>query len=104
MKTADDVAKVKPDPQLYVDAVSALGVSPQEAVAFEDSPNGALAAARAGLRVVIVPNGLTEGLTFGPYDLRIGSMAELSLDQVLERLKGVTGWKGTDFGTSLYSG
>jgi HAD superfamily hydrolase (TIGR01509 family) len=88
MKTADDVAKVKPDPQLYMDAAAALGVSPQEAVAFEDSPNGALAAARAGMRVVIVPNGLTEGLPFGPYDLRIGSMAELSLDQVLERLEG----------------
>jgi beta-phosphoglucomutase-like phosphatase (HAD superfamily) len=77
---------VKPDPELYLQVVEALGVAPEEAVAFEDSPNGALAAKGAGLRCVIVPNELTSRLTFGEHDLRLASMADMPLEEVLERL------------------
>ncbi|WP_410795797.1 HAD family hydrolase [Paenibacillus sp. J5C2022] len=62
--TADDVEKVKPDPALYVKAVEGLGVKPEEAVAVEDSPNGARAAVAAGLACIIVPNTLTKLLRF----------------------------------------
>lgn len=84
--TKDDVAKVKPDPELYRRAVESLGVSPEEAVAFEDSPNGALAAHRAGLKCVIVPNSVTETLLFGAHSLRLGSMADRTLGELLEAL------------------
>lgn len=87
LRTRGDVAKAKPDPELYVRAMEALGVGPDEAVAFEDSPNGALAAHRAGLRCVIVPNELTRGLTFGEHTLRLESMAELPLEALLRRLE-----------------
>lgn len=86
IRVRDDVAKVKPDPELYLKAVEALGVAPEEAVAFEDSPNGALAAKRAGLKCVIVPNELTSRLTFGEHDLRLSSMADMPLEEVLARL------------------
>jgi len=86
IRVRDDVAKVKPDPELYLQVVEALGVAPEEAVAFEDSPNGALAAKRAGLKCVIVPNELTSRLAFGEHDLRLSSMAEMPLEEVLERL------------------
>jgi HAD superfamily hydrolase (TIGR01509 family) len=86
IRTRDDVAKVKPDPELYLKVVEALGVAPEEAVAFEDSPNGALAAKRAGLKCVVVPNELTGGLAFGEYDLRLSSMADMPLEEVLGRL------------------
>jgi putative hydrolase of the HAD superfamily len=84
--TKDDVAKVKPDPALYSLAVQRLGVAPSEAVAFEDSANGAKSAVAAGLRCVIVPNEMTAALHFERYDLRIGSMAELPLAQLLAKL------------------
>lgn len=84
--TKDDVAKVKPDPELYTLAVTRLGILPEEAVAFEDSANGAKAAAAAGLRTVIVPNPMTEALHFERYDLRISSMSGLSLEDLLRRL------------------
>jgi putative hydrolase of the HAD superfamily len=84
--TADDVKKVKPDPELYLRAIDGLGVRVSEAVAFEDSPNGARAAKSAGLHCVIVPNPVTAGLTFEEYNLRIDSMADLSLKGVLIQL------------------
>lgn len=85
--TADLVAKVKPDPELYIKALDALGVSGDEAVAFEDSLNGLKAARAAGLHCVIVPNAITRHLEFDDYSMRLSSMSEMSLSQVLKRLK-----------------
>lgn len=87
IRTSDDVEVVKPDPTLYLQACQCLGVQPEEAIAFEDSPNGALAAKRAGMNCVIVPNLVTESLTFGEHDLRLTSMAEVQLEQVIEKLE-----------------
>jgi HAD superfamily hydrolase (TIGR01509 family) len=85
--TSSDVLRVKPDPELYLQAISRLGVDATEAVAFEDSPNGTRAAVAAGLHCVIVPNGLTANYEFDAYDLRITSMADLPLQDVLARLQ-----------------
>lgn len=84
--TADDVERVKPDPALYLLAAANLGVEPGAAIAFEDSPNGARAAKAAGLKCVAVPNPLTRQFQFPPVDLRLESMAEMSLEAVLERM------------------
>jgi putative hydrolase of the HAD superfamily len=43
IKTSDDVTNIKPDPELYLRVVEALGVQPAEALAFEDSLNGSRA-------------------------------------------------------------
>lgn len=86
IRTAEDVERVKPDPALYLKALECLGVRPHQAVAFEDSPNGALAAKRAGLNCVIVPNYVTKGLAFGEYDLRLNSLTDLPLEKLIEKL------------------
>lgn len=86
IRTSDDVQKVKPDPELYLSALNALGVEPRNAVAFEDSPNGSRAAKAAGMNLVIVPNTLTSMMKFDTYDLRINSMAEMPLQDVLAKL------------------
>ncbi|MFH5184618.1 HAD family hydrolase [Paenibacillus sp. TAB 01] len=88
IRTREDVARVKPDPALYLSALQALGVRPDEAIAFEDSPNGALAAKTAGMFCVIVPNPVTSLLTFGDTDLRIDSMGDMALEDVLKSLSG----------------
>ncbi|MFF2092890.1 HAD family hydrolase [Paenibacillus sp. NPDC058174] len=64
IRTSDHVTKVKPDPELYLQALEALGVEAAEAVAIEDSPNGARAAIAAGMHCVVVPNELTKVLAF----------------------------------------
>ncbi|MEV5029120.1 HAD family hydrolase [Paenibacillus sp. LPE1-1-1.1] len=68
IRTADDVAKVKPDPELYMQSLAALGVEASEAVAIEDSPNGARAALAAGMSCIIVPNTITKSLAFDKSD------------------------------------
>lgn len=50
----DEVAAGKPAPDPYLRAAELLGVAPGECVAVEDSPNGALAAERAGAGVLVV--------------------------------------------------
>jgi putative hydrolase of the HAD superfamily len=87
VKTREDVARPKPAPDLYVAAVDALGVFPQEAVALEDSPNGIAAAKSAGLRCVAVPNPLTAGMDLSGADLRITSLAATPLESVLASLR-----------------
>lgn len=83
VKCAEDVARTKPEPDLFLSALDALGVSALEAIAFEDSPNGVTAARRAGLFVVAIPNPTTAPLTFEGESLRLPSMADLALEQLL---------------------
>jgi putative hydrolase of the HAD superfamily len=82
--TGDMVEKVKPAPDLYVKAMERLHVQPSEALAFEDSLNGSKAALAAGLRCIIVPNPVTEFLAFEPHHIRLASMAEKSLREVVQ--------------------
>jgi HAD superfamily hydrolase (TIGR01509 family) len=84
--TADlDQARAKPRPTLYLEALKRLGVSADEAIAFEDSPNGVTAAKAAGIFTVAVPNGVTASLGLEEADLRLESLAELPLRELLDR-------------------
>lgn len=83
VRTRDDVARTKPAPDLYLAVVEALGVRPREAVAFEDSKNGIAAAKAAGLRCVAVPNALTAGMDLSQADVRLGSLADTPLAELL---------------------
>lgn len=54
--SAKNVAHGKPEPDVYLYACEQIGERPQDCMAVEDSPNGILAAYRAGLRTVMVPD------------------------------------------------
>lgn len=82
----EDVQQIKPDPELFIAALKALKVRASEALVFEDSPNGVLAARRAGIRVVAVPNSITAYANFEGAALVLGSMAELPLEALLEQI------------------
>jgi HAD superfamily hydrolase (TIGR01509 family) len=86
IRCSDDVERVKPDPALYRSVCELLGVEPAHALAFEDSPNGILAAKRAGMTCVAVPNPLTARLDLSGADLRLDSLAEVPLSELLRRL------------------
>jgi beta-phosphoglucomutase-like phosphatase (HAD superfamily) len=68
---------------LYISALDALGLQAHQAIAFEDSPNGILAAKRAGLFCVAVPNPVTGPLSLQQADLQLTSLAELPLGRLL---------------------
>lgn len=60
----EDVAEVKPNPELYLTAVQALNYNPVNCLALEDSVNGATAAINAGLDVIVNTNKTTENQDF----------------------------------------
>lgn len=83
--TSDDVKNVKPDPELYEKVLSHFSIEPDEAIVFEDSANGSLAAIRANIPCVIVPNEVTKGLVFDErVALRLNSKKDMGLDGVIE--------------------
>jgi putative hydrolase of the HAD superfamily len=87
--TADrDPARAKPAPVLYLEALELLGVTADEAVAFEDSPNGVLAAKAAGVFCVAVPNEVTRelGLEEAGADIVLDSLADLSPEALFAHL------------------
>jgi len=85
MVLAEDVGAEKPDPAPYEAALEKLGISPQEALAFEDTPSGMGGAVEAGIPVV----GLVA--THSPNELReagaefvVGDFADWALYQRLD--------------------
>ncbi len=86
LRCSDDVREVKPSPELYQSALEALGVAAREAIALEDSPNGVLAAKRAGIFCVAVPNSLTCQLPLDHADLTLSSLLELPLEGLIARV------------------
>ena len=76
--------RAKPAPDLYIAACASLGVRPDEAIAFEDSRNGMLAAQAAGMRCVVVPNALTVAMDLAGADHRFESLAAVSLQTLLD--------------------
>jgi HAD superfamily hydrolase (TIGR01509 family) len=49
----EDVSRKKPDPEVYLLAIDGLGITPDDAVAIEDSPQGAAAAHAAGVAAIL---------------------------------------------------
>ncbi|HTD35569.1 MAG TPA: HAD-IA family hydrolase [Candidatus Elarobacter sp.] len=81
-----DPARAKPRPALYLEALERLGVRANEAVAFEDSPNGIAAAKAANVFTVAVPNEITAQLDLSRADLVVASLLDVSLDSLEARL------------------
>jgi HAD superfamily hydrolase (TIGR01509 family) len=86
IRCRDQVANAKPEPDLYLAVLQCLDVIASEAIAIEDSPNGVQAAKRAGLRCVAIPNSITADLDLGQADLQLGSLAEVTLADLLTKL------------------
>ncbi|HEY8028062.1 MAG TPA: HAD family phosphatase [Gaiellaceae bacterium] len=82
-----DVARAKPRPDLYLEAADVLGVRPDEAIAFEDSPNGVRAARAAGIFCVAIPNEVTRDLGLDEADLVLDSLADLPPAELLARFE-----------------
>jgi HAD superfamily hydrolase (TIGR01509 family) len=54
--SSEEVGRGKPAPDVYLEAARQLAVEPGGCAAVEDSHNGILAAAAAGMRVIAIPN------------------------------------------------
>jgi HAD superfamily hydrolase (TIGR01509 family) len=54
--TGDEVARGKPAPDIYLEAARRLGLDPTVCAALEDSDAGILAASRAGMIPLLIPD------------------------------------------------
>jgi len=78
----DEIARGKPEPDIYVEAARRLGVATAECVVLEDSVPGVRAALAAGMRPIMVPD-----LHAPPADLIALDLLVLpSLHAVLDHL------------------
>lgn len=81
--TQNDVNKVKPDPELFTSSLLALGIKPENAIAFEDSPNGIVAAKKTKLFVIGVPNLITSQLDLSGSDFILPSLQGLTIEKLV---------------------
>jgi beta-phosphoglucomutase-like phosphatase (HAD superfamily) len=64
-------------------ALHELEVAPEEAIVFEDSPNGIIGAHNADIFCVAIPNFISSQLGVDHADLVLESLADISLDELL---------------------
>lgn len=83
--TADDVERLKPDPDMYLLAAKEIGVPPEYCLVIEDSEAGARGAVAAGMYVL--------GLTSSIPAARMQMCAELFANpsQAYQRVREITG-------------
>ena len=80
--SGDEVARGKPEPDVFLAVARALGMAPVECVVVEDSRNGMIAARRAGMRcVALVPPGRA-GAVRREADVVVSDLARVT-DEVL---------------------
>ena len=72
----DIVPAKKPDPAIYLLALERMGVTPAEAIVVEDSRNGLLAAAGAGLRCVVTVSSYTADEDMSEAVLVVSSLGD----------------------------
>lgn len=84
--TKDMVDRVKPAPDLFLKALEKLELESHEAIVFEDSLNGLIAAQEINIPTVIVPNPVTASLPFENYHLKLNSMMDMPLQEVIHSL------------------
>ena len=80
--TRDDVARGKPDPEIYRLVSAELGINPGSCLVIEDSPSGVEAAIAAGMKVVAVATPFThqglKDMALLPEDLIIEDPTQVS--------------------------
>jgi HAD superfamily hydrolase (TIGR01509 family) len=81
--TGDEVSAHKPDPEIYVLALSRLGLDGSAAVAVEDTAHGVAAAAAAGMSTIAIPNPFVRAEAVAAADLVLGSADQILLSEAL---------------------
>jgi HAD superfamily hydrolase (TIGR01509 family) len=71
-----DAPRIKPAPDLFLEAAKQLNTAPELCLVIEDSMNGLKAAKAAGMPTWVVPNRVTDCLDFSNADRIFRSLAE----------------------------
>lgn len=77
-----DVKKSKPEPDIFLKASEILKIDPKECLVIEDSVNGVLAAKRAGMKCIAIPNSITKNQDFSLADKVLNSLNEITIELI----------------------
>jgi HAD superfamily hydrolase (TIGR01509 family) len=77
--------KTKPAPDIFLKAAELLDMKPEYCLVIEDSEHGIIAAKRAGMKVIAVPNQYTMYQDFSKADKIVDSLLEITIP-ILENL------------------
>lgn len=80
----EDAKQGKPAPDIFLYVARRLKVEPYECVVIEDAEKGILAAQRAGMKSIAVPNRYTQDNDFSAASCVVGALSEVA--QVLGKL------------------
>ena len=86
--TGLDVEHVKPAPDIFLKAARDLGVPPSECLVLEDAEKGVIAAHRAGMRCIAVPNDYTRHHDFSLATKICASLREVT-PEVLQSVESI---------------
>lgn len=75
-----DAPRIKPAPDLFLEAAQRFALAPADCLVIEDSLNGVTSAQAAGMPVWVVPNRVTAGLDFSQADRVFRSLAECAAE------------------------
>ena len=78
--SSEDVENAKPHPDIFIKVLENLSIPPENALVFEDSYNGILAAHRAGICAIAVPNPITKDQDFSLAAAVVPSLADFNPD------------------------
>jgi len=84
LQASDDIARGKPNPEIYLETIRKLACRPEECVVLEDSENGVRAGRNAGCAVIAVPSEYTKSHDF--------SSADTIVRDLFEAAERVAGW------------
>lgn len=88
VKTGDDCARVKPDPEIFLAAADGLGLPPARCLVVEDAHSGILAARAAGMKVLAVRSDYTLPEQSALADRVVRDFRGLGCEDVLALLDG----------------
>lgn len=74
-----DAPRIKPAPDLYLQAAKVVGLSPEKCLVIEDSVNGCLSAKAADMQAYALPNRITRVSDFSLADRVFQTMPSLSI-------------------------
>lgn len=78
--TGENIKRVKPFPDIYLEALEKMGLSKEECVAIEDSKTGVEAAKSAGIKCIAIPNEFTKNQDFSKADVVLSGIKEVNED------------------------
>ncbi|MFH1291925.1 MAG: HAD family phosphatase [bacterium] len=80
--TAEQISKDKPDPEIFLTASNDLNIDPKNCLVLEDAQKGIVAAHRAGMKSIAIPNKHTKNNDFSLATRVLSSIKEINYDLI----------------------